>query len=474
MPDAKIDIEKLFHIDLDNPRPCYQQLRDKLVQFIEANPPGMRLPAERDIALALKLNRGTVKKAIESLVAAGKLVRNGYKGTFTAGGKPAATGQFHPILMDAFHLESPQKPLKFCLYENTKLYKEFWLWAVDAFNQSGTGCRVAIDWLPSSVASDQLAAYVRDTKPDIVQISLSSEMEDLLAPLPETFSAALADNATHWSECLGGDVIRATRRAAPVHLTSMGYFWNAGMAAKHGLGETDALARGGDAIGAICRAARALPEGVRASGNVWDWFVSLGLPGTADGVDVGFFSERFERLSELRGLDNGFITRQSYSMEAFDLFAAERLFLYVGNLSFVQHQRDCLPFALKFEFCVPEQDYTLPCSLTALGAYQDSPRRDGAFEFLRFVLSEPVQRHLAEREVGIAYRRDANAALLRPGSHAAKSVAAVRNVGFTKRNLAYLVIFRIRDVFHDLMRGIITPATAAKMAFERWREYEKE
>ncbi|TMV93620.1 GntR family transcriptional regulator [Thioclava sp. BHET1] len=66
--------------------PLYLQLRARITEAIETGQlrPGESLPAERDIAAMANLSRVTVRKAVEQLVAAGRLVQRRGSGTFVA------------------------------------------------------------------------------------------------------------------------------------------------------------------------------------------------------------------------------------------------------------------------------------------------------------------------------------------------------------------------------------------------------
>ncbi len=72
--------------DMPGAGPLYLQLRARITEAIESGAlrPGESLPAERDIAAMSGLSRVTVRKAVEQLVAAGKLVQRRGSGTFVA------------------------------------------------------------------------------------------------------------------------------------------------------------------------------------------------------------------------------------------------------------------------------------------------------------------------------------------------------------------------------------------------------
>ena len=68
----------------DERLPRYQQLRDDLVGRIAAGEwaPGEAIPTEAELSMAYKVSTGTLRKAIDLLVAEGVLTRSQGKGTF--------------------------------------------------------------------------------------------------------------------------------------------------------------------------------------------------------------------------------------------------------------------------------------------------------------------------------------------------------------------------------------------------------
>lgn len=75
-----------FELERAGPEPIYRQLENWLREQIASGtwPVNHQLPAEIDLAAQLDINRGTVRKAIESLIDAGLLVRIHGRGTFVA------------------------------------------------------------------------------------------------------------------------------------------------------------------------------------------------------------------------------------------------------------------------------------------------------------------------------------------------------------------------------------------------------
>lgn len=89
LPEAGDASKRIFSpegFDAPGAGPLYLQLRARITDAIDSGVlrPGESLPAERDIAAMSGLSRVTVRKAVEQLVAAGRLVQRRGSGTFVA------------------------------------------------------------------------------------------------------------------------------------------------------------------------------------------------------------------------------------------------------------------------------------------------------------------------------------------------------------------------------------------------------
>lgn len=71
-------------LDQNGPVPKHQQLREILLDLIEGSAAEAPIPSERDLAMRYGVARMTVRQAVESLVAEGRLFKVAAKGTFVA------------------------------------------------------------------------------------------------------------------------------------------------------------------------------------------------------------------------------------------------------------------------------------------------------------------------------------------------------------------------------------------------------
>jgi GntR family transcriptional regulator len=96
---------ELFELERGNARALHEQLSDRLkLEFISTYSTGQQIPTEETICQNYGLSRVTVRRAIQTLVDQGLLIRRQGKGTFLAQPKPRITYQIDRLgpFMDAF------------------------------------------------------------------------------------------------------------------------------------------------------------------------------------------------------------------------------------------------------------------------------------------------------------------------------------------------------------------------------------
>ena len=94
-----------------DPRALHEQLSARLrTEFVATHPPGEQLPTEEAICQTYGLSRVTVRRAIQTLVDQGLLIRRQGKGTFIAPPRPHITYEIDRLgpFMDAFAASGEQ------------------------------------------------------------------------------------------------------------------------------------------------------------------------------------------------------------------------------------------------------------------------------------------------------------------------------------------------------------------------------
>jgi GntR family transcriptional regulator len=95
----------------EDPRALHEQLSARLrAEFLSAYPPGHQIPTEEAIGQTYSLSRVTVRRAIQTLVDQGMLIRRQGKGTFLAQPRPRITYEIDRLgpFMDAFAASGEQ------------------------------------------------------------------------------------------------------------------------------------------------------------------------------------------------------------------------------------------------------------------------------------------------------------------------------------------------------------------------------
>jgi GntR family transcriptional regulator len=94
-----------FELERGNPRALHEQLSDRLKsELLSSYSSGQQIPTEEAICQTYGLSRVTVRRAIQTLVDQGLLIRRQGKGTFLAQPKPRITYEIDRLgpFMDAF------------------------------------------------------------------------------------------------------------------------------------------------------------------------------------------------------------------------------------------------------------------------------------------------------------------------------------------------------------------------------------
>lgn len=118
-------------LDRDNARALHEQLSDRLrAELVSASRPDDQIPTEKEIGRTYGLSRITVRRAIQTLVEEGVLIRRQGKGTFLARPKPRIVyeiDRFGPFM--AAFAESEEKVsvtlLDFAWVTGAQVPKEF-------------------------------------------------------------------------------------------------------------------------------------------------------------------------------------------------------------------------------------------------------------------------------------------------------------------------------------------------------------
>lgn len=465
------EIKCNFKIDKQGVSTLNKQLSEALKKFVASNPPGTRIPSERNIAKVLGIDRGTVKKVIAEFARDGLLVRNGRRGTFVAG-MPDVGDPFHPLEIEAYFIGESRSTMRLALYESKPPLRTFWENAVNLFNQSDNEANAVIEWVPD-IGIDKYPDYLRESKPDVLQTGLAKPIDYPLSLLPGTLRGELLDPLKFYCDNFGDAETELADRIVPVHFSTIAHSFNATMAKRLNLRKVAESLRD-EPIEVFRRCAKVFGSDFLIGGHAWDYVLAMGVPPDDRTVDYEFFLSRFVELGRFRRVGNVFSTTQNYSMEPFDRFFRGESFFNTGHITLMNRQIADLPFEPGFSMPRLDDGMALPCTFSGLSVSADTPLAAQAVEFLKFILSADIQSKLVVCGLS-AYLKGANKELAHllgvDKSLLQKTLGSTINIGCKKRHISFFLVFLLKDIFHQFFNDRISPEGAAEIASNRWQEY---
>ena len=463
------EIKKYFQVTVGNAIPLYKQVISGFENFIADHLPGSRVPSENALASFFSINRETVRKAVLKFVEEGKLVRN-RKGTFIAGIKEIPSFvQPHPLVFQGTMPPEKTSTIKLLLYENLPNQKKFWDETVSAFNESLKHAQIVIDWVPDEVRNiERYSNYIRNTEPDIFQMSELSEPfflnNNLLTELPEALLEKL-DSSDYWRF--------ASKNSIPLHFSGWGIFWNDALCEKYRLKHVRKKILSGQFLELLHEAQAAVKDdGIHASGMIWNYLCSLGFP-EKDGFDhEAFFRNRFEHIKDTGDI---FMIDEQYPMEGLDSFREGKSIFYITANWFVSSYIESFNFPLNAVWNISEDGFFCSSPPSSIGIFKskDSKKQDIIVMFINYLLSAEPQKLIAKYGLNCAVLKEANKSFMEEKhctdfERLKQSCDKLTASQFTSR-LNSFYVYNIRDLYVKLIKGQINCADAALEAVKRWK-----
>ncbi|WP_176013718.1 GntR family transcriptional regulator [Victivallis sp. Marseille-Q1083] len=409
------EIKMNFTVDKSSGIPYYLQFREYLQSFIAEHPAGTRIPPERQLAQELHLARGTIKAALNYFIERGQIIRRGHHGTFTcrqseteaeAAAPPddrPAERQARPDLSFKNYLKafSPTRTVRLALFEKNPVQKRFWEQTVADFNALQGDIAASIRYLETEPTTEAFRRLQADQPCDIIQISGCLLDPQLLAPLPGDLLHDLKDDGRFLCEAFDGIDSFWQARLFPVFFNFNTCFFNRSLFRKYALPEP---APGEDFFELCRRLHRQVPEAEYVVNNADALLLQCGFrPETT----IADFRPVFERLLAL--------TRE-HILYPFDACSSDpakfRSFLQGRQLLFVGWSHWALCNFTDFDFEIGQSPLLpLPGNCTSSGGSflalnaRSNRYLDGNI-FLRYMLSDAVQRRIFTEMNSLPYRRD--------------------------------------------------------------------
>jgi DNA-binding transcriptional regulator YhcF (GntR family) len=482
----KVTEEKIlsnFNISKESMVPLYQQLQDQLESLIDKFPCGTRLPSERKLSEELEVDRGTIKKALNYFTSRGVIARRGARGTFIQKDDSDYSFKIHPMALEKFDLKHSANELDFVLYENLPLEKDFWEKTVAFFNAQSQNTKINIQWLPQDVKRSNYKDYIKQVSPDIVQTLVTPDIEDMLVPFSEDIYNQLSGE-DYLGQCYGQANMKYLKKFAPIHFSPLVCAWNQTLAEKFGMKDTvsNFYENGIDTV--FSTAARKLPNEINVSGHIWDRSFALGLPENPKDINLKFFRQIFDAVSDCTKHPNLYLSRQEKRFEEMEMFIQSKsLFLLVySSFMFMNSKPEDFDFDFKMAFFPMGkgmiQAYQM---ISSLGICCTSQKKSAAEEFIKFMISENVQRQIVSMFSAPFMRKAWNAfvenGIINSQEQIDKIISSYRFCP-TETNSVYAMVdhftaFGIRDIYASLADSKITVAEASRQAFSRYEQFRK-
>ena len=464
-------LKKYFKVSEKNSEPLYMQVKDGINSFIADHQPGDKIPSEHALALFLKVNRETIRKAILTFVEDGRLLRN-QKGTFISEVKKVTDIEKpHPLIFQNIFPSPKIITIKFALYENLPNQKEFWNETVETFNRIQSNAAVNIEWVSNKVKNlEKYCEYLIRTKPGVFQMSQCSEplfrQRNLLTKPPEIIKQKLNSN-NYWNF--------NSSMSIPVHFPTWGIFWNKALVEKYNIKNVKERIVAGELLDIFreissCRS----DDNVFASGTIWNYLCALGLP-EFEKIEVSeFFRERFNHISNL---ENVFMLKENSFLESRDLFRDEKVIFYISTNWFISNYTDSFKFPMDILWNIPQKGCHCCSSASSIGIYntQDASEMDVAVKFAEYLLSEGVQKRLVQRNLNCSVLKEVNREILggqsNPDFERMKCSCDKLSASEFVSSMNSFLMFEIRDLYAKVIKGQINYKDAARVAEKRWKSF---
>ena len=395
-----MDIEEIVakhfaNIEDGNGVPLYRQLEDAIGRFILDQDDNSPFPSERDLGKALGVNRRTLRKAIEPFVLSGMLRRSQKRTlTFKDGRKLDEPQLAHPFTLDLpMPTFSHKSKLRALLYENLPFQRDFWNSVIAKFNKAHAGIELEALWVPPLSTKPYWDTF-RGGDCDLAHLPPSYLWPDDLPEIMQPVDDGLLEleRGPEFRSCVFcQDEPQVLRSAVPFGFHFSLLHWNRSLCG----GEVGEFLRH-PFTERLGTALAGLPESAYVAPVFYDLIRDLGLPVTFDGATVEAHCRIvMERLGMLRGKKGRrFVDGDPERTYASPPSDAEVLLRGTFSYSLGMDKASLEHFHQAVPMARPDSKYWGGC--LSLGVFRRSRNQETARLFIEFMLSEPVQRQLAE------------------------------------------------------------------------------
>lgn len=354
-------------LDGNSSIPIYTELQKQLLHFIETHSNTTEFPSERELAELLKINRRTLHKAIEPLIANGTLIRTRKKTLINRNNKSDHQNGIHGIHQE--YSAGMNRKIRLLLLNAAEEERNFWKETAEKFEQLFPMLQLQID-IPGQNIDNYLQKFERgefDLAVMPTYINWKNSFSDQLLPVKESY-LKLFDSPEFLSGSWTASVPELRQYAIPWSLSFQILEWNSRVPEELFALSMDDL---------LTESAGKLPEKMSLFPGYYELSRDLGVPETfTEEIIMSHCNKLLDRFDLASKSDTVFqmqnpgsdtlITRNNYSYDA------------------INSQKRYTLFQPSAGVC-----YWGGCG--SLGINKDSSCIHEAYLFIEFLLSAPMQ-----------------------------------------------------------------------------------
>lgn len=412
MTDTNKKLNDYINIDPASTVPLYKQLEDQLRLYIAACEQGEKLPSERTFAADLGLNRDTVRRGIKPYIDNGILKKYGRKGIIVekeiSDDEAGAEHDAHPLLFMENELLN-KSSLKLFLYETLPHQKKFWEDVVELYNSSSPLNSIEIEWASRNLHNVKLyAQYIKDNKVDMYLSSVPEwdflDKLDIKLDLPKKIKKLLA-HEKYLSESLHKTCPERHNFGIPLHCS----MWLLAVSEESVI---DTFEQTNDPIKNIKNILeyRKDIEGNKfLINNLNNCICSYGFPAKIDKKAMEeYLHELYSTLFNLNSLGKNIYKNNSCWWDRSNISSNSASSENLFNFTFTASLHKISERNVRFKIYLPQSAprNRIHSSISYLLVNKQTHDKDGCWEFAEFMLSDPVQKMVAEYKINLPLNRN--------------------------------------------------------------------
>jgi DNA-binding transcriptional regulator YhcF (GntR family)/ABC-type glycerol-3-phosphate transport system substrate-binding protein len=471
MMDCRIIAKQYFdHIKAGNGIPLYVQLQEGFRILLGELPDNSLLPSERELADELKINRRTLRKALEPFITERRLLRS-QRGTVVHH-QPRATApqqEAHPFTLD---VASPpvfwgKSVLRIMLYESLPFQKKFWEETIELFNRQNSDIKLESFSAPA-ISRDMTESYWLEFEKenfDLVHLPVSyrwkANISNFLAEIPRDLQDYTA-SPEFASGVFGQTAPDLLRYSVPFAFAPRVYCWN------RRLVETLGLDVHHMSLEDILEKAGKLPDETATMSDFYDLCLDLAVPERFTVREIKeqlkIILKRLHLASARNRYRNNPRELERHLQAGQDNVLLRCFYTLMLNV----HGKNLADYL--FTPIPVRQGGLLWGGCSALGISREGSLHPGVLQFLKFMLSDEIQRKIATDQLMVPVRRSEWSVLAEVLQMDLRKFAA--SLERCRENPAIhpppvgLALLR----FQDIMAGKTPDAEAAKLVLNYYGE----